>query len=231
MPAGTGRRGTACGCGRSYVRGFSRVIFGEYDSAARLQAGPSRRVGPGDRGAGAGAGLPGRGRKHRLPEGDVDAAAMVLVTEIGDFRRFEDPGKLMAYVGLVSTAHSPGGSRRQGSITKAGNGRVRHALVQAAWSYRFPPRRGVKQRRQEGRPPEVVAHSWKAQHRFHMGFYTSWIELVRAGRSPGALAREFEPSGQTLRNGVRQVELDEVQEPHAIHQPDGQGGFDDSPAQ
>ena len=28
-------------------------------------------------------------------------AAMVLVTEIGDFRRFEHPGKLMAYVGLV----------------------------------------------------------------------------------------------------------------------------------
>ena len=28
-------------------------------------------------------------------------AAMVLVTEIGDFRRFGHPGKLMAYLGLV----------------------------------------------------------------------------------------------------------------------------------
>ena len=98
-------------------------------------------------------------------------AAMVLVTEIGDFRRFEDPGKLMAYVGLVPTEHSSGGSRRQGSITKAGNSRVRHVLVQAAWSYRFPPRRGVGlKRRQEGQPPEVVAHSWKAQHRLHKVF-------------------------------------------------------------
>ena len=73
-------------------------------------------------------------------------AAMVLVTEIG-------------------------ASRRQGSITKAGNSRVRHVLVQAAWSYRFPPRRGeALKRRQEGQPAGVVAHSWKAQHRLHKVF-------------------------------------------------------------
>ena len=95
-------------------------------------------------------------------------AAMVLATEIGDFRRFGHPGKLMAYVGLVPTEHSSGGSRRQGSITKAGNSRVRHVLVQAAWSYRYPPRWGrVLKRRQEG---QVVAHSWKAQHRLHKVF-------------------------------------------------------------
>ena len=95
-------------------------------------------------------------------------AAMVLVTEIGDFRRFEHPGKLMAYVGLVPTEHSSGGSRRQGSITKAGNSRVRHVLVQAAWNYRFPPRlSAVLKRRQQGQPPDAVAHSWKAQHRLH----------------------------------------------------------------
>ena len=62
--------------------------------------------------------------------------------------------------------------------------------------------------------------------------YKEWmIELVRAGRSPGSLAREFESSGQTLRNGVRQVELNEVQETHPVHQPDGQEGLGDSPAQ
>ena len=95
-------------------------------------------------------------------------AAMVLVTEIGDFRRFEHPGKLMAYVGLVPTEHSSGGSRRQGSITKAGNSRVRHVLVQAAWNYRYPPRQSaVLKRRQQGQPPDAVARSWKAQHRLH----------------------------------------------------------------
>ena len=33
-------------------------------------------------------------------------AAMVPVTKIGDFRRFEHPCKLMAYVGLVPSGHS-----------------------------------------------------------------------------------------------------------------------------
>ena len=30
------------------------------------------------------------------------------------------------------------------------------------------------------------------------------VELVRAGRSPGSVAREFEPSAQTIRNWVKQ---------------------------
>jgi len=34
------------------------------------------------------------------------------------------------------------------------------------------------------------------------------VELVRAGRSPKALAQEFEPSEQTIRNWVKQAELD-----------------------
>ena len=35
------------------------------------------------------------------------------------------------------------------------------------------------------------------------------VELVRAGRSPGSLAREFEPSEQTIQNWVKQADLDE----------------------
>ncbi len=35
------------------------------------------------------------------------------------------------------------------------------------------------------------------------------VELVRAGRSPGSLAREFEPSAQAIRNWVRQADRDE----------------------
>jgi transposase len=34
------------------------------------------------------------------------------------------------------------------------------------------------------------------------------VELVRAGRSPEELAREFEPSAQTIRNWVVQADLD-----------------------
>lgn len=95
-------------------------------------------------------------------------AAMVLATELVDFRRFGHPGELMAYLGLIPSEHSSGEQRRQGSITKAGNSHCRHVLVQAAWSYRRPPRMGqTLKKRQEGQPPEVIAHSWKAQHRLH----------------------------------------------------------------
>ena len=35
------------------------------------------------------------------------------------------------------------------------------------------------------------------------------IELVRAGRSPASLAKDFEPSAQTIANWVKQADLDE----------------------
>ena len=35
------------------------------------------------------------------------------------------------------------------------------------------------------------------------------VELVRAGRTPRELAREFEPSYETIRNWVRQADRDE----------------------
>ena len=37
------------------------------------------------------------------------------------------------------------------------------------------------------------------------------VGLVRSGRSPGSLSREFEPSEQTIRNWVKQADLDEPQ--------------------
>ena len=35
------------------------------------------------------------------------------------------------------------------------------------------------------------------------------VELVRSGRRPRSLAREFEPSEQTIRNWVKQADLDD----------------------
>jgi transposase len=35
------------------------------------------------------------------------------------------------------------------------------------------------------------------------------VELVRAGRTPEELSREFEPTAQSIRNWVEQSELDE----------------------
>lgn len=40
-------------------------------------------------------------------------------------------------------------------------------------------------------------------------FKAQMIELVRAGRTPEALAAEFEPTAQSIRNWVRQADIDE----------------------
>ncbi len=98
-------------------------------------------------------------------------SAMVLATEIVDWRRFERPGQRACYLGLVSREDSSGGRTRLGSITKAGNSHCRHVLVQAAWSYRHRPHTSVDlKRRQQGQSPSVIVHAWKAQQRLHQRF-------------------------------------------------------------
>jgi transposase len=69
--------------------------------------------------------------------------AASFVVEIGDIRRFENPRKLMGYLGLVPGERSTGDTVRRGSITKMGNPRIRQLLVESAWTYRFPARVGV----------------------------------------------------------------------------------------
>lgn len=92
--------------------------------------------------------------------------AVTFVTEIGDLSRFESPRQLMGYLGLVPSERSTGDTVRRGGITKAGNGRVRHILVESAWTYRFPPKvRKAKFYRLEQTSPKVREIAWKAQTR------------------------------------------------------------------
>jgi transposase len=63
-------------------------------------------------------------------------SAMVLLTELGDLRRFRHPRQLMAYVGIVPGERSSGESQKRMGITKTGNAHVRRILVEAAWGYR-----------------------------------------------------------------------------------------------
>jgi transposase len=48
----------------------------------------------------------------------------------------------------------------------------------------------------------------KYQRAYPEEFRQQMVKLAQAGRSPGSLAREFEVSGQSIRNWVRQEELD-----------------------
>jgi transposase len=119
-------------------------------------------------------------------------AAVTLVAELGDITRFGNPRQLMAYLGLVPSEHSSGGTRRRGGITKAGNGAARRILIEAAWSYRFPARISREQLlRQEALTKPIRDTAWKAQERLCQRYG----KLSRAGKPPtvvtAAIAREL----------------------------------------
>jgi len=98
-------------------------------------------------------------------------AALTIVAEIGDPRRFAHPRALMSYLGLVPSEHSSGRSRHQGNITKTGNKHARRILVEAAWSYRYSARISrVLEVRQQGLPETVRDISWRAQLRLTKRF-------------------------------------------------------------
>jgi transposase len=118
--------------------------------------------------------------------------AVGLVTEIGDFRRFQHPRELMAFLGLVPSEHSSGPSVRRGGITKAGNPHARRLLAEAAWAYQGVPRLGRQMLyRQEALPKTICAIAWKAQLRLTSRFR----RLVARGKAKPkvatAIAREL----------------------------------------
>ena len=57
----------------------------------------------------------------------------LLHREVGDWGRFHNRRQVASYTGLCPSEHSSGRSRLQGSITRHGNPRIRHLLVEAAW--------------------------------------------------------------------------------------------------
>jgi transposase len=103
------------------------------------------------------------------------------VAELGDITRFANPRQLMAYLGLVPSEYSSGRTRRQGGITKAGNGAARRMLIEAAWSYRFPARISREQLLRQGRLAKPIRDiAWKAQERL----CRRYRRLARAGKLP-----------------------------------------------
>jgi len=106
-------------------------------------------------------------------------AAATVVAELGDISRFSKAEQFMSYLGLVPSEHSRGSRRRQGGITKAGNGAARRMLIEAAWSYRFPARISREQLlRQELLTAPIRAIAWKAQERLCF----QYRKLSRAGK-------------------------------------------------
>ncbi len=64
-----------------------------------------------------------------------------LAVEIGDWRRLTG-ASIAAYLGLVPSEHSSGGSRSLGPITKTGNTHARRLLIESAWYHKHDYRPG-----------------------------------------------------------------------------------------
>ena len=75
--------------------------------------------------------------------GIAELTALTLAAEVVDWHRFPSARAFMGYCGLVPSEYSSGARTRRGSITKAGSGRGRTALVESAQSYRYRPAVGA----------------------------------------------------------------------------------------
>lgn len=88
------------------------------------------------------------------------ASAVTLMAAIGDITRFENPKKLVGYLGLDPKSRQSGDApARGGSISKRGNAQARSVLVEAAWAaMRAPgPLRAFGQRVQARSGSQVAA--------------------------------------------------------------------------
>ena len=118
--------------------------------------------------------------------------ALTVVAELGDLTRFTNPRQLAAFVGLIPSEYSSGPQRRQGPITKAGNGRARRALIEAAWAYRYPAKVSPSiQKRLETLPQPVQDIGWKAQVRLCKRFRRLVARGKHANVAVTAIAREL----------------------------------------
>jgi transposase len=117
--------------------------------------------------------------------------AFGLAVEIGDWHRL-DGRSIGAYLGLVPTESSSGGSRSQGSITKTGNGHARRLLVEAAWHHRKPYRPGADLRRRRDRAtPAARDRGERANQRLHHRWVSFDARHKRAAVANIAIAREL----------------------------------------
>jgi transposase len=87
------------------------------------------------------------GRPWPLGLGALTAA--VIEAEILTWTRFENRRQPGSFCGLCPSEDSSGARCRQGAVTKAGNPRLRHVLVEAAWRLAqrqpdYPPLRGLR---------------------------------------------------------------------------------------
>lgn len=125
-------------------------------------------------------------------KGFKEVAAMTVVSELGDLSRFSHPRQLMGYLGLVPEEASSGEKRRQGGITKTGNGHARWMLIECASHYSHAPRVSPQlSARQAGQSRELRCIAWRAQNRLNFRFKRLAARQLHRNKVVVAVAREL----------------------------------------
>lgn len=75
-----------------------------------------------------------------LPSGFGELSMEIIRREVCDWNRFKNRRQVGSFFGMVCAESSSGEQQSQGSITKTGNRRCRHALTELAWrALQFQP--------------------------------------------------------------------------------------------
>jgi transposase len=121
--------------------------------------------------------------------------AMSIVSEIGDFSRFANAPQFSAFLGLVPSENSSGQREWRGTITKAGNTRLRLLLIEGAKAAMRSSLYGQKSKRlmarQKGNSPEVIAYADRANRRLHRVYSKLITHGVHHNKATVAVAREL----------------------------------------
>jgi transposase len=119
-------------------------------------------------------------------------SAVTVMAELGDLTRFENPSRLMAYLGLVSSEYSSGETIKKGGITKTGNTHARRALIESAQAYRLPARKSITiRKRQAGLPEDILEIAWNAQLRLCHRYRRMMAKGKKHNVAITAIAREL----------------------------------------
>jgi transposase len=128
----------------------------------------------------------------RAFKGIKTLTAATIVAEVGDLKHFPSAGKFASFLGLTPSEHSSGDTRSRGRITKAGNGRLRRMLVEAAWAYwRSPHVSRELEARSAGVSDEIRDLSWRTQRRLHRRIHALHLRRMSSKKALVAVTREL----------------------------------------
>jgi transposase len=130
-----------------------------------------------------------------VPKGLGLLTVATLEREVCDWGRFKNRRQVAAHTGLVPGEHSSGESRRQGSLTKCGNPRLRWALCEAAWRLlKFQPHyRLVQKWWPRLCDPHSAGKRKQAIVALARGFAVDWWRIRTGQTTPQQLGLELSP--------------------------------------